>query len=290
MEYAILYNPHSCGGNGLKAARKIEVLMGENTYTYHDFTEINSLEKFFEKIGPSTDVILTGGDGTLNRFINKLEDINLERKIYFYAAGSGNDFARDIKLKTKAKPICINEYLKNLPTTVINGKSYKFINCVGCGLDGYCCFEAERLRRISNKRSNYMLSSVKGLLYAYKPCTATVNADGKEYSFENTWVIPVMNGKFFGGGFMAAPDQNRVNSEQTLSLVAMHSRNFFKIIIAFLLLFTGKHTRLKSVITIIEGHEFKIKLNHKATLEIDGEIIPDVSEYTVSSAKVKAKV
>lgn len=286
MEYAILYNPYSCGGNGLKLAKEIETLMGKYTYLYHDLTKIDSMDNFLESLPETTNVILTGGDGSLNGFVNNIESFH-NKDIYFYASGSGNDFARDIGFKKQTKPIIINDYIKNLPTAVINGKTYKFLNCIGSGMDGYCCGEVERQREISQKRGNYLIAAIKGLLYAYKPCTVYVNADGKEYTFKNTWLVPTMNGKFFGGGFMAAPKQNRANPERTLSLVAMHSRNFFKIVIAFLLIMKGKHTKMKSMIKVIEGHEFSVKLDRSATLQIDGETIKDVSEYTVSSAKEK---
>lgn len=284
MEYAVLYNPHSGGGKGLQIAKEIEPLMGNHTYTYYDLTAIDSLNEFINTLPKETDIILTGGDGSLNSFINQTE-ANTDKNIYFYASGSGNDFARDINFKKRTKPIIINEYIKNLPTALINGKTYKFINCVGSGMDGYCCGEVERLRALSKRRGNYLYAAIKALLYAYKPCTAYVTADGKEYTFENTWLVPAMNGRYFGGGFMAAPKQNRLNQENTISLVAMHSRNFFKIVIAFLLLMKGKHTIMKSMINVIEGHEFSVKLSRSATLQIDGETIPDVMEYTVSSAK-----
>lgn len=284
MKYAVLYNPHSGGGKGLQIAKEIEPLMGNHTYTYHDLTAIDSLNVFINTLPKETDVILTGGDGSLNSFINQIET-NTDKNIYFYASGSGNDFARDINFKKRTKPIIINEYIKDLPTALINGKTYKFINCVGSGMDGYCCGEVERLRALSKRRGNYLYAAIKALLYAYKPCTAYVTADGKEYTFKNTWLVPAMNGRYFGGGFMAAPKQNRLNQEHTISLVAMHSRNFFKIVIAFLLLMKGKHTIMKSMINVIEGHKFSVKLSRSATLQIDGETIPDVMEYTVSSAK-----
>ncbi len=288
MKYAILYNPHSCGGNGLKIAKEIEQLMGDNTYFYHDLTVIDSLGDFISDLEEDTCVILTGGDGTLNSFVNSI-DTSTDKKIYFYASGSGNDFARDINFKKRTKPIIINDYIKNLPTANINGKTYKFINCIGSGMDGYCCGEVERLRAISKKRGNYLFAAIKALIFAYKPCTVYVTADSKEYTFENTWLVPTMNGRFFGGGFMAAPDQDRQNPDGTLSLVAMHSRNFFKIVTAFLLIMKGKHTKMKSMIKVIKGHEFSVKLSRNATLQIDGETIPDVTEYTVSSAKITVK-
>ena len=285
MKYSILYNPHSCGENGLKIAREIENLM-DGFFTYHDLTKIYSLNDFIQGLPEDTSVILTGGDGSLNSFVNSI-DTDTKKEIYFYASGSGNDFARDIGFKKRTKPIVINDYIKNLPTAYINGKTYKFLNCVGSGMDGYCCGEVERLRALSKRRGNYLYAAIKALLYAYKPTTAYVTVDGKEYIFENTWLVPTMNGKFFGGGFMAAPNQDRKNPDGALSLVAMHSKNFFKIVTAFLLIMKGKHTIMKSMIHVIEGHEISVKLSRSATLQIDGETIPNVTEYTVSSAKIK---
>lgn len=287
MKYAILYNPHSCGENGLKIAREIESLM-QGSFTYHDLTKIDSLTNFIESLPEDTSVVLTGGDGSLNSFVNNI-DTDTEKDIYFYASGSGNDFARDIGFKKRSKPIVINQYIKNLPTANIKNKTYKFLNCVGSGMDGYCCGEVERLRALSKRRGNYLYAAIKALLFAYKPSTAYVTVDGKDYTFENTWLVPTMNGRFFGGGFMAAPDQDRQNADGTLSLVAMHSKNFFKIVAAFLLIMKGKHTIMKSMIHIIKGHEISVRLSRSATLQIDGETIPDVTEYTISSAKKTVK-
>ncbi len=284
MEYAIFYNPNSCGKNGLKIAHEIEKLMGDNTYVYYNILSETPLNQVIDSLPSDTNVVITGGDGTLNSFVNKIENTEA-RNYYFYASGSGNDFARDIGFKKRTKPILINEYIKNLPTANIKGKTYKFLNCIGSGMDGYCCGEVERLRQISHRRGNYLFAAIKALLYAYKPCDAFIVADGKEYIFKNTWLVPTMNGRYFGGGFKAAPDQDRLNVDKKLSLVAMHSNNFFKIVIAFLLILKGKHTKLKSMIKVIEGHEFSVKLSRSATLQIDGETIPDVIEYTVSSVK-----
>lgn len=289
LEFTVLYNPHSGGGKGLSIAKEIEHFMGKNNYSYVDITTIADFDVFFNSLACNTEVILTGGDGTLNSFINKIGKTEINNNIYFYASGSGNDFARDIGVKKRTKPIVINDYIKNLPTANIGGKDYKFINCIGSGMDGYCCGEVERLRALSKKRANYLYAAIKALTYAYKPCIAEVNVDGKDYKFENTWLVPTMNGRYFGGGFMAAPKQDRLNTEHNLSVVAMHSKNIFKIIIAFLLIMFGKHTIMKSMITVIKGHKITVKLDRKTTLQIDGETIPDISEYTITSAKEPVK-
>ena len=283
--YIILYNPHSGGGKGLDIAKEIEPLMGEHNYIYQDMTNISDYDSFFAQLPLGTDIILTGGDGTLNSFINNADCDNLKQKLYFYASGSGNDFARDIKYPKRTKPLCINEFVKNLPTAKIKDKVYKFINCVGSGMDGYCCAEGERLRALGKKRANYTLVAIKALLGAYKPCDATVTVDGITKTYKHTWLVPTMNGRFFGGGFMSAPHQDRLNKEKSITVVAMYSNNFFKIVVAFLRLMKGTHIKMKSMIDIIEGHNISVKLSKPAPLQLDGEIIGEFTEYTVHSAK-----
>ncbi|MBR5223681.1 MAG: diacylglycerol kinase family protein [Clostridia bacterium] len=284
--YVILYNPHSGGGKGLNIAKEIEPLMGEHNYVYQDMTAINDYDEFLNQLPIGTDIILTGGDGTLNSFINNTDCDNLKQKLYFYASGSGNDFARDIKYPKRTKPLCINDYIKNLPTANINGKVYKFINCVGSGMDGYCCAEVERLRALGKKRANYTFVAIKALLGAYKPCDATVTVDGVTKTYKYSWLTPTMNGRFFGGGFMAAPNQDRLNEDKKLTTVAMHSNNFFHIVVAFLRLMKGTHTKMKFMIDVNEGFEISVKLSKPAPLQLDGEVIGNVTEYTVHSAKL----
>ena len=283
--YIILYNPHSGGGKGLNIAKEIEPLMGKHNYIYQDMTQITDYNGFLAELPLGTDIILTGGDGTLNSFINNADCDNLKQKLYFYASGSGNDFARDIKYPKRTKPLCINDYVKNLPTAKIKDKVYKFINCVGSGMDGYCCAEVERLRALGKKRANYTIVAIKALLGAYKPCDATVTVDGVTKTYKHTWLVPTMNGRFFGGGFMSAPNQERLNNKKSLTVVAMYSNNFFKIVVAFLRLMKGTHIKMKSMIEVIEGHEIAVKLSKPAPLQLDGEIIGNITEYTVHSAK-----
>lgn len=284
--YVILYNPNSGGGKGLNIAKEIEPLMGEHNFVYQDMTAINDYDEFLNQLPVGTDIILTGGDGTLNSFINRTDCDNLKQKLYFYASGSGNDFARDIKYPKRTKPICINNYIKNLPTAKIKDKVYKFINCVGSGMDGYCCAEVERLRSLGKRRANYTFVAIKALLGAYKPCDATVTVDGVTKTYKHAWLVPTMNGRFFGGGFMSAPNQDRLNKDKKLTTVSMHSNNFFKIVIAFLRLMKGTHIKMKSMIDTIEGYEISVKLSKPAPLQLDGEVIGNVTEYTVHSAKL----
>ena len=284
--YIILYNPHSGGGKGLNIAKEIEPLMGEHNYIYQDMTQISDYDEFFAQLPLGTDIILTGGDGTLNSFINNADCDNLKQKLYFYASGSGNDFARDIKYPKRTKPLCINDYVKNLPTAKIKDKVYKFINCVGSGMDGYCCAEVERLRALGKKRANYTLVAIKALLGAYKPCDATVTVDGVTKRYKKVWLAPALNGRYFGGGMMIAPDQDR--SGELLTSVVFYGAGILRTLTIFPKIFTGGHLKYKKYITVLTGKKITVTFDEPRDLNLDGEVIPNVTTYTAE--KVAAPV
>ena len=62
----ILYNPLSGNGSGRENADALEILYNDPVYL--DITQIKDFASFFSKLDLSDDVVLCGGDGTLNRF------------------------------------------------------------------------------------------------------------------------------------------------------------------------------------------------------------------------------
>lgn len=280
MKNYILYNPLAGNGRGEKSVNSLDI---KGDAVFLDVTEITDFKAFFEGLCTDDKIIICGGDGTLNHFINSITDIEYQNEIFYLAAGSGNDFLNDLNLKPTEKPLKINDYIKNLPTVDVGGKKHRFINGIGCGIDGYVCKELNRRRKENNKSVNYTLVALKGLLFAFKPLTATVTVDGKEYKYERVWLMPVMLGRFFGGGMMIAPTQDRQNYEGTVSVIVAHNLSKLKIAFLFLSVFKGKHLRYKKHVTVHTGHNIHIKFSHNAPLQIDGETFPDASEYTVTA-------
>ena len=91
----------------------------------------------------------------------------LENKFYLYKAGTGNDFLKDIlPSDSQEKLIDITKYLKKLPMVSINGKTTRFINGVGFGIDGMVCAANEQKTCNAakcaryNKRSYYNLFNI----------------------------------------------------------------------------------------------------------------------------------
>lgn len=281
MKNYVLFNPLAGNGRGEKSVDSVELQKGEAVFL--DMTEITDYKTFCNTLLPEDRVIICGGDGTLNRFINAIEGIELQNEIFYIGAGSGNDFLNDLNLKPTNKPLKINEYIKNLPKIEVKGKAYRFINGIGYGIDGYCCEERDRKMKKTNKPVNYTLIALKGLLVAFKPRKATVTVDGKKYNYERVWMVPTMLGRFFGGGMMIAPIQDRANIKGTVTVIVAHNLSKLKIVSLFLSVFKGKHLKYKKHVAVHTGYKVSVKLEYPAPLQIDGETISDVLEYTVTA-------
>ena len=205
----------------------------------------------------------------------------IKNDILCFAAGSGNDFMNDMNLTPSPEPIKINDYIKNLPTVTVKGKTYRFLNGVGLGMDGFVCSEMNRLRELKNKKVSYIPVAVKALI-KYHPTKATVTVDGETKTYNRVWLASAMKGRYFGGGMKITPDQDRFDSEFLVSSIIAHNLSKLKIISLFALIFKGTHTRYVQHVALKKCKEVKVEFDRPAILQVDGEAIPDVTSYTVS--------
>lgn len=276
----VLFNPFSSNGNGEREVQKIKKYISTKLELV-DITKIDNLNEFFNTLAPGDIIYICGGDGTLNTIINRCDDKFPENDIYFFGIGTGNDFLLDLGYKTPCAPVKINEYLKDLPTVDVKGKTYYFLNNVAFGIDGWVCGEAEILKKKSPKlKMNYTMIALTGLLGKFSPLNAKVTIDGKEpIHLKRVWMSPSMNGRYFGGGMMVTPMQDRLNKDRTLTYMACHNSNRFQITTGFIQIFNGSHIN-NPIAKFLTGHEITVEFDRPMTLNIDGEPIFDVLTYT----------
>ncbi len=278
MKYYVLYNPHSDNQHGKEEAKKLEEVLNGNEFVYQDVTKVDDYKAFFAGMDAGAEVILCGGDGTLNRFANNVDGLENLPKISFFACGSGNDFLRDVG-DNGGKPVPMDDYLKNLPTVTVKGNTYRFLNGVGYGIDGYCCEVGDKLREERpGKKINYTGIAIKGLLFHYKPTGATITVDGKEYRFEKVWLAPAMFGRCYGGGMYPTPGQTR--KDDHLSVLVFHGSGKLKTLMIFPSIFKGEHVKKEKYVTVLSGKEITVKYDEPRSVQVDGETILEVSEYT----------
>ena len=289
-KYNVLYNPLAGNGKGENAAKKLKELLNGDELTFTDMTKVSEYRALFASMPEDERVIVSGGDGTLNRFINDTEEVAFANPVYYYATGSGNDFLKDIGGNVGDKPVCIDKYLKALPTVDVKGKSYRFINGIGYGIDGYCCEVGDKLRETSDKPINYAGIAIKGLLFHYHPTSATVIVDGVEHQYKKVWLAPTMNGRYYGGGMIPTPKQDRLNKERTVSVMVYYGSGKIKSLAVFPSIFKGEHVNHREMVEVLSGKEITVRFDSPAALQVDGETIIGVTEYSVRTGKAAEKL
>ncbi len=280
----IFINRLSNNGKGGDAEEELKKIFEGKELKFIDITSITNAADSCRMLNADDTIVIAGGDGTLSRFINDVYDLQLTNPLFFYSCGSGNDFLNDVRQRCQIESnlIPINDFMKNLPMVTVNGKSSRFINGIGYGIDGYCCEEGDRIRENSNKKVDYTAIAIKGLLGKFKPRNAKVTLDGVTTEYKKVWLAPTMIGRFFGGGMMITPQQDRLNEEHLVSSVVVHDAGKFKILTVFPKIFKGKHVTHTDIYEVKLGHEVRVEFDKPCALQVDGETYLNVKFYTVS--------
>ena len=280
--YHILYNPSSDNGRGTMEADEAGRKLAGAEMLKQDITAVSPKNYIESRTTPDDIILICGGDGTLNRFVNDIEGMELNRRVDYYATGTGNDFFRDLGLARGDVAENINKYITNLPKVTVKGKTYRFFNGVGFGIDGYCCETGDRLRAEGNTKINYAGIAIKGLLFHFKPANAVVTIDGKKTEYKKVWLAPTMKGRFYGGGMMPVPTQDRNYKDGTLSVLIWHGSGKLKTLSIFPGIFKGEHLKHGECCKSFSGKNINVRFDRPCALQIDGETISNVEEYTVS--------
>lgn len=279
----ILMNPLANNHKGEEATEQAKQLFDAASVKIVDVRHLTDVPGFISRLSSEDKIVVAGGDGTVSRFINAAYELNLTQQVWMYPCGSGNDFWHDIKdnypADTKLYPL--NEYMKDLPEVVVNGVYRRFINGVGFGIDGWVTEQGDIIREKSKKPINYTKIALKGLLYAYKLNKATITVDGESRTYKKVILAPCMMGRFYGGGMMVAPMQDRMNNQKVVTSVVWHGSRL-NTLLRITTVFTGKHTKFKKFLDVRQGHFVKVVFEKPCALQVDGETFRNVSSYSVS--------
>ncbi len=284
MNKSIVFYNSKAGKNGANGKDVLSEKLSGKSLEFFDVANGVNYKEILSHSDDSDDIYLVGGDGTINRFVNDTEGLDYKNNIYYYAFGTGNDFFHDIGGK-EGEIVLINKYLKNLPTVEVNNKTYRFLNGIGYGIDGYCCEVGDKEKSEGKENINYTSIAIKGLLFFYHPTNCTITVDGKTYEYKKVWLCPTMNGRFYGGGMMPTPNQDRLNKEGTVTSMLFYGKGKLKTLMVFPSIFKGEHVNHKEMVALHEGKDIHVKFDRPTSLQIDGETILGVSEYRVKSSR-----
>ena len=278
----VLMNPKANNGKGEVDAREWAATNLKEEATFINVIETPNMKEFLLSLDKNDEIIVTGGDGTIHNFINNVYDLNLKNKMYYVKSGSGNDFYRDnAEFADELGRIELSKFLKNLPLVKVNGIERRFINGIGYGLDGVACAIGEQMRMKTTKKINYTAIAVKQLLGKFKLRHATVTVDGVTHEYDHVWVCPTMKGRHYGGGMKVAPNQDRFDPENKVTVVTFHKKGRIATLLSFTDFSKGNHAKLTKNIASVTGKKVEVKFDKPCALQIDGEVVENVTSYVV---------
>ena len=219
------------------------------------------------------ELIVIGGDGTINEVINNYH----EKEIIYLAYGSGNDLARSIEFK---KDIEISRLLESkrfieYDVGVVNDRKF----CSGFDIG----FNADIIKRVNGSKLKkylgkyiYLLQGVIGILML-KKYKAKILWDSGEITTDKLYLLNAMIQPYEGGGIKFAP--NATGQDGKLHIMIMENMSLATFVYNYLCLLLKKHNKMRRVKQITTDR-LAIKTNQKY-FQIDGELINNTGQLNV---------
>lgn len=210
-------------------------------------------------------IIAVGGDGTVNDVLNGIAGTNAALGVI--PGGSGNDFIRSINGHNDIKKIIEdNAYGKIVKCDlgVCNGKY--FINVASSGFDAQVVIETQKAKKVFSGSLAYIAAVIK-TIFIYKGKRINIKVD--DYDFEeNTLLVAVANGKYYGGGMLPAPEAEIGDGYFDICHIKQVGKA--KMLVLFPKFIKGKHCNIKEV-SMLKGSKIKIEANEELPVNLDGE-------------------
>ncbi|UYQ91997.1 YegS/Rv2252/BmrU family lipid kinase [Chitinophaga horti] len=156
-----------------------------------------------------TDLLVIGGDGTMNYVANHFGDIIIP--ISLISSGTGNDFAcalQGARLGVEEQlRVAIEGRVRWLDAGICNDRI--FVNGVGLGFDGRVVKAMRNGSWFSGGLAYY--AKVLPLLFSYKERYLSITTDNGAFN-GYYFMIAIANGSSYGGGFQVAPDADMADA------------------------------------------------------------------------------
>lgn len=298
--FDVVINPAAASGRVKKVwLRTIEpIFQAANVdYNVHFSTleyNIPEIMRDLTSTQEKRNIIVVGGDGTMNLAVNGIVDFENTR-IGYIPCGSANDLAKGLHiskdLETCAKQIlqgkvhrCMDvgevvylnqeNILQKEETSEDGYVHHRFNISSGIGFDAHICEEAQisKAKKVLNKiylgKLVYIMTAIR-IIASTKRIPSTMIVDGKEYAFPALLFSVCMNTKYEGGGFQFCP---HAESDDGLLDVCVGNHlsqfDFFRI---FPYAYSGNHLKFKGV-TEMKAREIEIKVEKPMWVHTDGEV------------------
>ena len=202
----IVINPASGRSTYRKRLAYLRTQLEQAGLTHSEFfTEHEgrgALTSFLEVHPEIGEIIVLGGDGTLNYVIN--ENFKSPKPLSIVSNGTGNDSVKSLhgeKNFEKQVEIAIEGKIGKFDLGICNDRA--FVNGLGIGFDGQVVQEMSKRERKRGSHLDYLLTVLRTVA-GFREKELRFSLDEKEFK-RKILLMTVSNGTTFGGGFMINP-------------------------------------------------------------------------------------
>lgn len=305
-----IVNPNSGGGRGSRIWGKIKAYLDQRQIAYQLYLT--------EKIGQARElsaritaecrdkkeriVVVVGGDGTLNEVVDGFRMLSPYAALSYIPAGSGNDFARSMKISrnpiTAIQGVLENPKVRYVDYGVVCAGREEVTNrrfCVSCGIgfDGAICHVLLHsrvrswMKRMHLSRMGYVIIGLRQICRS-QPVAGTIVLDNdKKIVLKKVWFASAHIHPYEGGGFCMAPAADYRDGKLELCIV----HGIGRVRLAFVMvmaLFAGKHVSLKGI-SRYSCREAVFQMKEPMAVHTDGESYYMQTDMTVTCMGQKLK-
>ncbi|MGN0299500.1 MAG: diacylglycerol/lipid kinase family protein [Lachnospiraceae bacterium] len=296
--YYFIVNQKSRGGASRSVWREIhrelvcrgvEYKAYESKYERHAWELARKISSLPEE---NINLIVVGGDGTLNEVLNGIVDLKKVR-LGVIPTGSGNDFARGVGIigtPTKILSDILdreeNDRTIDLGQIHWEGAEKPRIFCIsaGIGLDAIVCKKAlhSKLKNFLNKvhlgKLTYLILTVETLFRMETGHIILEPVGGEKQRFDKTIFVAAMNLRAEGGGVPMAPKADYQDGKLSLCLAYGIPQWVTFFCLPFLVM--AKHEAIKGF-KVVDYEKCKVSVDRPMVLHTDGEYCADVMEVEI---------
>ncbi len=288
--FLLLVNPVAGKHIYLEKLEEIVGYLKESKHTYRIYlTEkenpVERLKKFFQNNQDITDIVIIGGDGTINICLNAIPHFNFTFNVI--SNGTGNDAVKNFQPELDFRKQAIS-ILKGKTTTIDVGtcNDRYFINGVGIGFDG-CVVEKLNKRKLKKHGHWAYLSIVLQLLPFPRYWKVKMDIDGKKIA-KKIFSVTATKGSTFGGGFVTNP--NAKNDDGLLDVCIIKKITLIEKLLVMPWVFKGKHGWSRKV-EFLKCKSFEVHSDKKIKAHMDGEFFEsDTFQFNVFPKKLSVRI
>lgn len=254
-------------------------------------------------------ILIFGGDGTIHRHLPAL--VRLQLPVLIVPAGSGNDFARALDLRSARDSLRVWRNFESgkiqaqgidlgvIVPSAAPERTHYFCGVAGCGLDSAAARRANQMPRWLRGHGGYALSLLPLLLKlpAFSMRLAQANGasaddvpmDDNDKDRPETGKLTLLaafaNTPFYGDGMRIAPEADFADGK--LDLCRINSMNPFKLFCLFPTVYFGRHLRMPEV---EYSRTERVHVQTEPPLEIyaDGEFVCETpAEISVAAGALR---